>query len=562
MKQFSKIFGILACTFFLFFGFIAQAQTTAGATATVFNGFVIGITVTNGGSDYTFAPMVTITGGGGTGAGAFASITNGAVTAITVTNFGSGYTNTPQVVVTAPSTTPFASSLVLDLPLDGSAVDQGPNKFTVITNGGGTFVPDRFQQANSAFSLNGANQNISIPYDARLFSTEFTFSAWINFQQLSGDILRSGNASSDSWRGFDIEWSLGSLAYQDYTGSGYNAGLTINANIVTGTWYQIILTRKTNSCSVYVNGVNVASQTGLTPYAKAQATPLSLGANEGDSGSFFNYSPVTFDAVHIYNRALSSNEVVQLFAAESKTSLAPFITNQPQSQLVYALGTASFFVTATAAAPLSYQWALNGNSLSGDTNVNVTITNVQQSDLGGYSVVITNIYGAVTSSVANLYMYPYLETPFDGAVTYWGQTNILSVQAWGSGPLTYQWYQNGVAVANGTNTTLELDGIQFTNAGLYSVVVSSGYGTVTNSAYEVVVNPANVSIKICPDVVIQGTVGYSYVIQSTTNLGDTNAWVVETNLTLTTPIQNWNDNNTDTTQPNNPQKFYRVIPGQ
>ena len=560
-----KFFGTLACVLFLASSLAAQAQTAAGATATVYNGFVVGITVTNGGSGYTFAPLVTITGGGGAGAGAFASTSNGVVTAITVTNAGSGYASTPQVIITAPSTTPFASSLVFDLPLDGSAVDMGPNKFSVITNGGGTFVPDRFQQPNAAFSLNGANQNISIPYDARLFPNEFTFSAWVKFQQLTGTFLCSGSSSGDSWHGFALYFNNNPnfLSYRDYTGSGYNGQFDVfDANFATSTWYHMVITRTTNSCSFYANGVMLASQTGLTPYAKAQVTPLSLGANIGDSGSFWSYSPVTFDTVHLYNRALSSNEVVQLYATESKISLAPTITNQPQSQLVNALAPAFFRVAATAVAPMSYQWTLNNNILPGATATTLTITNVQQSDLGGYSVVITNTYGAVTSSVANLYMYPYLAEPFNGSVAYWGQTNVLSVQAWGSGSLTYQWYKNGVAVAGGTNAVLELDDIQFTNAGLYSVVVSSGYGSVTNSPYEVVVNPANVSIKICPDVVIQGTVGYSYVIQSTTNLGDANSWLLETNLTLTSPVQNWNDNNTDTTQPNNPHKFYRVVPGQ
>jgi hypothetical protein len=566
MKSSLNLFRNIACLLFLFSGMAVQAQTTAGATATVYNEFVVGITVTNGGTGYTFAPAVTITGGGGAGAASYATISNGVVTAITVTNAGSGYTSTPQVIITAPSTTPFAASLVLDLPLDGSVVDMGPNKFSVITNGGGTFVPDRFQQTNSALALDGASQNISIPYDARLYPTEFTFSAWVNLQQLttSGTFWRAGNGSSDGWQGFSLYFNgPNSFIYNDFTGSGYNAVLTISpTNFVVETWYQIVITRKTNSCAMFINGSNVASQTGVTPYTKPQTTPMSLGANDADPTGFNYFCPVTFDTVHIYNRALSSNEVFQLYAAEAKISLAPTITNQPQSQLVNALAPASFSVAATAVAPLSYQWTLDNTILSGATTTTLTITNVQPSDLGGYRVVITNAYGAVTSSVANLYMYPYLATPFDGAVTYWGQTNVLSIQAWGSGPLTYQWYQDGAAVPGGTNQTLNLGSVQFTNAGLYSVVVSSGYGSVTNSPYEVVVNPANVSIKICPDVVIQGTVGYSYVIQSTTNLGDPNAWQVETNLTLTAPVQNWNDNNTDTTQPNNPHKFYRVIPGQ
>jgi hypothetical protein len=77
------------------------------------------------------------------------------------------------------------------------------------------------------------------------------------------------------------------------------------------------------------------------------------------------------------------------------------------------------------------------------------------------------------SSDAVLTMYPYLNSPFLGLSTYWDYTNTLSVGAWGSGPLDYQWYYNGSAIDNATNSALTFTGIQLTNGGLYSVVVTS-----------------------------------------------------------------------------------------
>ena len=63
---------------------------------------VSGITVTSGGSGYTSAPVVTITGGGG-GAGATAAAEideTGAVTAVRLVSVGSGYTSAPAVSLT------------------------------------------------------------------------------------------------------------------------------------------------------------------------------------------------------------------------------------------------------------------------------------------------------------------------------------------------------------------------------------------------------------------------------------------------------------------------------
>ena len=61
------------------------------------------INLTGGGSGYTSAPSVTLSGGGGTGAFATATIANGAVTAINILTVGSGYTSAPTVTISPPS---------------------------------------------------------------------------------------------------------------------------------------------------------------------------------------------------------------------------------------------------------------------------------------------------------------------------------------------------------------------------------------------------------------------------------------------------------------------------
>lgn len=79
-----------------------HAQRAATAIAQVINGFVIGVTVTDGGADYQTAPAVRFSGGGGSGAGAYAVVSNGTVATITVTNAGFGYTYAPIAWIDAP----------------------------------------------------------------------------------------------------------------------------------------------------------------------------------------------------------------------------------------------------------------------------------------------------------------------------------------------------------------------------------------------------------------------------------------------------------------------------
>ena len=75
------------------------------AAADVFNtaGAVVGFFNLVGGSGYSVAPTIIISGGGGEGATATTTITNGSVTNITITNNGSGYFGSPIFIIDPPA---------------------------------------------------------------------------------------------------------------------------------------------------------------------------------------------------------------------------------------------------------------------------------------------------------------------------------------------------------------------------------------------------------------------------------------------------------------------------
>jgi pectate lyase len=98
------------------------------------------------------------------------------------------------------------------------------------------------------------------------------------------------------------------------------------------------------------------------------------------------------------------NSVTSAFATLTVTApSAPAITTQPAPQSVSVGQTAAFSVIATGTSPLAYQWFFNTNTtLSDGTNATLTISNAQTNNAGGYSVIVTNSLGAVTSVVATL----------------------------------------------------------------------------------------------------------------------------------------------------------------
>jgi Chaperone of endosialidase len=91
------------------FALVTSSNLNKEATATAIMGgsspheFVNGFTLITGGSGYSSAPTVTISGGGGSGALAQATLTGGSVSGISVINPGSGYTSTPTVIIASPS---------------------------------------------------------------------------------------------------------------------------------------------------------------------------------------------------------------------------------------------------------------------------------------------------------------------------------------------------------------------------------------------------------------------------------------------------------------------------
>lgn len=80
----------------------------------------------------------------------------------------------------------------------------------------------------------------------------------------------------------------------------------------------------------------------------------------------------------------------------------PRIENQSQSLAVVPGDGAEFWVDCTGSNPLHYQWQKNGADLAGATEPSLWIGNAQPADSGSYRVVVTNLFGTVTSETVTL----------------------------------------------------------------------------------------------------------------------------------------------------------------
>jgi len=162
---------------------------------------------------------------------------------------------------------------------------------------------------------------------------------------------------------------------------------------------------------------------------------------------------------------------------------APFITSFTGDQSVPAGTNVVLAVAVAGTPPFVTQWQFNGTNLDGQTNLTLALDNVQAAAGGAYGVVITNGYGLVSSNLL-LAINPMAPTlivqPTNQAV--WIRSNAtFQVAAQGSMPFNYQWRFNGTNIDGATNADFTLNGLQRTNAGIYTVVVSNDPGSTISS---------------------------------------------------------------------------------
>jgi hypothetical protein len=148
----------------------------------------------------------------------------------------------------------------------------------------------------------------------------------------------------------------------------------------------------------------------------ATTNPFTIGSAQLTNAGIYSVT-----VTNIAGGVTSSNAVLTV------TNAPPSISIQPQNQNVLAGQTATFSVTAGGTMPLNYQWLLGGTNISGATTNPFVLANVQSTNAGNYSVVITNVAGSVTSSVAALAIlftnpvvfaqWNFNSTPPDGSTT-------------------------------------------------------------------------------------------------------------------------------------------------
>ncbi len=192
----------------------------------------------------------------------------------------------------------------------------------------------------------------------------------------------------------------------------------------------------------------------------------------------------------------------QLVALTADTP--PSINSSPQSLAVNPGAPASFQVTATGTAPLTYQWRKNGNNIPGATSANFTIPNTVDTDAGSYDVVVGNIANSISSNIAVLTILgasPFISLQPQSTTISAGATVSLTVTAAGAAPLSYQWTRSGMVIPGAVLSSLTIASATGADVGDYRVTVANPLGSVTSAPASLAVTAVTV---VAREAVIRG----------------------------------------------------------
>lgn len=415
-------------------------------------------------------------------------------------------------------------------------------------------------------------------------NAEFTVEAWATqffIDGTNGDcIVAAGYGGGGEQFDLDTGGANNSLRFfvRNSLGNVYAANATNNiAN--DGYWHHLVgvCDEAGGHVYIYMDGALIGS--GTIPAGtgvQSLTVPLSIGGRESANNEGTNYDlqfAGQIDDVSLYSRAFTAAQVQADYYA---SGVAPFnVTVSPANVMTNQGANVTFTSTALGSPTLSYQWFdEHNNPIPGQTNSSMVLSNLLASQSGAYSLTVTNIYGSTNVQASLTVVLGPAKISQDIAntniVVFANDLVTLSIQASGSLPIVYQWYQDGVAIPSATNASYAFNALQGTNSYYCSVTNGFSYSQGTGPAYSSVatvvgepittVNPTNFNSRMkitfsgynrdetleCFPVLVQLSAkqtGFSYGAFASPNGADLRFADSSGTRELPYEIDQWNDSN-------------------
>jgi hypothetical protein len=285
-----------------------------------------------------------------------------------------------------PSYVP-TNGLVGYWPFNGNANDETGNGNNGTVNGA-TLIPDRYENPNSAYSFDGVNDFIQAPNYSS--NNSFTVSYWINMTTYdlnslgSNDFVFVSNHSGENnssrsfligYRNFGNETGFSTYIY-DNTGNintkleGYPTNQTPPT---VNVWHHLVsVFENGNYVNMYLDGQLFYENTNVPMQDNMPNLPLLFGKGVANQ---FGYTEGKLDDIGIWNRALTQQEVTNLYASNSSNECSTLVIN----------------TGALSTNPITYNSTVNIYPNPANDQITIDCGNIDNVD--GWNIKITNMLG-------------------------------------------------------------------------------------------------------------------------------------------------------------------------
>jgi hypothetical protein len=220
------------------------------------------------------------------------------------------------------------SGLVGWWPFNGNANDESGNGNNGTVNGA-TLTTDRFGVANKAYSFNGLTNTITIGNSAAFnFTNGQTISFWFNISSFPGSnesiVFSQQTSSSTSAIGFNVSITAGgNLNYRIGNGSSTTFAGCVNNSVNLNQWYHVICQIQNGQISVYLNAQITCANNQPNAIVGSPGIPMIIGDDTWGAGNNAPNYNGKLDDIAIYNRALTQQEIINLYTNSLPVSCLP-----------------------------------------------------------------------------------------------------------------------------------------------------------------------------------------------------------------------------------------------
>jgi len=356
-----------------------------------------------------------------------------------------------------------------------AAGSSSPQTLTLTNTGTAAVMISQATVTGAGFSVIGGMSSVSIAAGlSHSFQVQF---APTGAGSVSGNISIASDATDSP-----LAVSLSGTGTTGLAITGQPANQSVTAGqaatfsvVATGTG---TLTYQWKKSGAAISGAAAASYT----------TPVTTSSENGAQ-----FTVVVTDS----SGSLTSNAAILTVTA---AAVAPSITAQPANRTITAGQSATFNVTATGTAPLTYQWKKNGAVISGSNSASYTTPATVASDNNAqFTVTVTNSVSNIASNAATLTVDvpPSITAQPANRTVNSGQTATFSVSATGTGTLSYQWKKDGNTIGGATSASYTTPAtVTSDNGASFTVTVTGISGNVTSNA-------ATLTVNVPPSIITQ-----------------------------------------------------------